>query len=240
VRIETPKIVQPKCKPVYLWLSVFMILVAGAFLGRQIVVDYKQQISADNAGLQELYSVQLRKVDTLEKQQDVLRGQLAALERAAQIDQEATRQVKLELKQKQTQWQAMEEELNFLRHIASGKNKTDALYIQGFRLENGSAKGEYAFKFTVSQMLTKTEYAEGWVHLQVVGGAGESKKSLSLKEVTADKLDRIKMRFRHFQDIEGTLKLPKGFDPKSILIKVEPVSKRLSPFKKQFNWLIAG
>jgi len=58
--------------------------------------------------------------------------------------------------------------------------------------------------------------------------------------VTADKLDRIKMRFRHFQDIEGTLKLPKGFDPKSILIKVEPVSKRLSPFKKQFNWLIAG
>ncbi len=240
MRIETPKIVQPKRRPAYLWVLILAILVTAVLFGWQAVLDYKQQFFAGQHDLQGLYNKQLKKIASLERERTILRGQVAALERAAQIDQVATRQVTKELKQKQSQWQAMEEELNFLRHLASGKGETDALYIQGFRLANGASSGGYTFKFTVSQMLQKAEYAEGWLHMQIIGGSAAVQKSLTLKDVSADKLDRIKIRFRHFQDIEGVLQLPEGFNPKSILIKVEPISKRLSPFKKQFNWLIAG
>jgi len=239
MRIETPRIVQSRSKAIYLWALVPIIMLVGGLLGWQAVVDYRITFESDYQGLKSGYSLLQQKNIELERIRDRLREQVAALERAGQVDQEATRQVRDELKRKQDRWQEMEEELKFLRHIASNGKKSAALFIQGFRLRKGTANQEYIYNFTVSQGLKKSDHTKGWISLQVTGQQAGVKMTLALQDVTLAEQERIQMRFRHFQDVEGTFRLPKGFEPKSVRIEVEPASKKLSPIKKQFNWLTA-
>ena len=53
-----------------------------------------------------------------------------------------------------------------------------------------------------------------------------------------DELD-IRLRFKYFQNIEGELALPEGFQPDRIQIAAvatEPVSKRIN---EDFGWVVA-
>lgn len=247
MRIETPRIVQARSRAIYFWLLLPVLLAVVGYAGWRFSLDYRLEVESSRVDLQQqyahqqkLYAHQQKLNAMLETERDQLRERVAVLERAAQVDQEATRHVKEELKKGKERWQEMEGELKFLRHIASGGEKPGALFIQGFGLRKGPEKQSFIYKFTVSSGLKKSKHSKGWISLHLLGELGGVEKKLALQEIALSKQERIQMRFRHFQDIEGTVQLPEAFIPKSVLIEVEPTNKKLAPIKKQFNWLIAG
>ncbi len=102
-----------------------------------------------------------------------------------------------------------------------------------------STANRFRYRFTVSQALKGAARVTGWIYIEVVGERGEEEVTLSLQELSGGS-EKLKMRFRHFQDIDGEIDLPEGFLPRSMVVNIKPTNKKLPPLKKRFDWLVAG
>jgi hypothetical protein len=171
-------------------------------------------------------------------ERDRLDAEVAALQRSNQIDQEAMRAVREELKVFQDQQLQLEEELAFYKGIASSGTVKPGLRIHGFELKSVQEPGQYRYRFTVSQVLKDFGVTEGKILLNVHGMRGGEVASLSLDEVTDDGQDDLKMRFRHFQIVEGILKLPEGFEPDQVVVEVRPENEKLESANRSFAWKV--
>ncbi|MES9903073.1 MAG: DUF6776 family protein [Sedimenticola sp.] len=176
----------------------------------------------------------------LQAERQTLRKQVAVHERSGQIDRETVVQLGDELKKEQQTRLALTQELSLLKRIVSSSVTTEGLYVQGFKLEKIVGADRYRYRFTISQALKDAGLATGWIYLGVAGERGEESVTLPLQELAKEGGKRLKMRFRHFQDVSGEIDLPKGFLPQSITVDIKPTNKKLPPLKKRFDWLLAG
>ena len=83
-------------------------------------------------------------------------------------------------------------------------------------------------------------YLTGHVNFNLVGQMQDQQVVLPLRDLSEveDELD-IRLRFKYFQNIEGEMALPEGFEPDRIQIAAvatEPVSKRIN---EDFGWVVA-
>ena len=210
--------------------TLFVLLLLGvAWLGYQ-------QGSNGTAGFVGLQPDSKHRIETLEEERNALRRELAMVKQAAEIDRESIVSIRDQIKQYQDERLKMEEELAFLRGIVSTNNKKQALRVQNFKLEPGLEEGQYIYRFSVSQVINSGTVAKGVIELNVEGLQNGRSTRLSLAQVSEEKLDKIKMRFRFFQNVEGKLQLPKDFEPASIEIDVKPSGGKLEPVKESFNW----
>ena len=101
--------------------------------------------------------------------------------------------------------------------------------------------GRYRYKLVMRQKDADGDtFLLGHVNVNLVGLQGDEQVILALRDIskTEDELD-IRLRFRYFQNIEGELTLPEGFQPDRIQIAAvsdEPVSKTIS---EDFGWVVA-
>lgn len=241
---DTPRIVQPGQRSwltLLLWLLsvVAVALVVGWASYRPPQpqpVAAKVDVGAFQRQIQELQ----RQLSVLEREKAGLREQNVALERSSQIDREATLQAREQLKEYQRERLELKEELAFLSGIVSnGVKRADGLYVQGFQLLKGSEEGVFLYHFTVSQSLKNPDQALGWIYLELEAESGGEMVSLPLQEITRDKQEKLKMRFRHFQDVQGVLVLPEAVVPASLVVKIKPTTKSLSEIEKRFDWLVS-
>ncbi len=199
-------------------------------------VAYQQGSGGGSAGFAGLQPDNTGHIEALEEERNALRRELTMVKKAAEIDQESIVSIKNQIKQFQDERLKMEEELAFLRGIVSTTNKKHALRVQNFKLEPGLENGQYIYRFSVSQVINSGIVAKGVIELNIEGLQNGRSTRLSLAQVSEDKLDKIKMRFRFFQNVEGKLQLPKDFEPASIEIDVKPSGGKLEPVKESFNW----
>lgn len=175
-------------------------------------------------------------IKVLETERNELRRELAMVKQAADIDRESILSIRERIKQFQDERLKMEEELAFLRGIVSTTSKKQALRVQNFKLEPGLEAGRYLYKFSISQVINSGIIAKGKIDISVEGLRDGRTQVLSLSEISDDKAENIKMRFRFFQNIEGKLLLPDGFEPASFNIEVKPAGEQLETVKETFNW----
>jgi hypothetical protein len=239
MKIKTPRIIQSRSWWVYLW-SLLPILLAVALLGAWSgYIQFRHPTEDRVTPLKLQVTEQRRQIELLEARRGRLREQVAALQRASQIDQEAIRQVREALRESRSGYLEMEKELNLLRGIVETGVKSEGLYIQGFRLDKGDRPASYRFRFTVTQALKSAGTAVGWITLSLEGEQGGEARELTLKELTGETDDKLKMRFRHFQDVDGLIEIPEGFSPQQVVVEINPTNNRLPKVNERFDWQVA-
>ncbi len=211
-------------------LAFFLLLLAVAWLG------YQQGRDGSSVSLVGLQPDAKHQIETLEEERNALRRELKMVKQAAEIDRESIISIRDQIKQFQDERLKMEEELAFLRGIVSTNSKKQGLRVQNFKLEPGLETGQFIYKFSVSQVINSGIVAKGSIGLSVLGLQNGQSKRLSLSQVSSEKLDKIKMRFRFFQNVEGKLKIPEDFEPASIEVDVRPSGSKLQPVKESYNW----
>jgi hypothetical protein len=237
-KTRTPRIVDSKGGGAR-WFMVFFL---GALLGGVgwFAFDYGREwagLSLSDTGR----SVKrLREsVAALTRERDELRQKLPALERSSQIDREASRLAQMELKKLQEERQELEKDLEFLRNLV-GDEAAGALRITEFKLAATDKEREYSYRFTVSQLKEDFGMSKGRIDISIEGTFEGAAKTLKLAELTADKKKLHKMRFRHFQNIQGQILLPEGFTPDSLMVEVSPEIKNLPALRESFDWVVGG
>jgi hypothetical protein len=236
--VKTPKIVVPGQRRYLWWL--WLILLGGAFAGGWYAhIEYvvMAQTTVDNELVAQLDG-QRREIAALKQEREQMGQQLVELRRSSQIDKETMEKIKVEVKQYQDERRKLEEELTLVRGlVASGKKS--GLLIRDLRLEKGEGRRAFRYHFTVAQVVEDQQEINGVIALNLEGKRDGKAQTLPLKEVTADKRDSLKMRFRHFQDLDGELVLPKGFEPATLRIELQPEGD-VPKLSRSYDWVVNG
>jgi hypothetical protein len=235
-KIKTPRIVSPGGGR---WFAVFLL---GAVLGGVgwVGFDYGREwagLAATDTGraVRRLRET----VDALEQERDQLRRKLAALERSVQVDREATRLAQMDVKGVEEENQELEREVQFLRNLLE-EEAVGALRIKDFKLVQESGERRYGYRFTVVQAKEDFGLSEGRVYVSLLGSTEGESTELPLEDVSVDSVESHKMRFRHFQKLQGSVQLPEGFSPDGVVVEVKPTTKKLPPLRKEFDWVVGG
>jgi len=170
------------------------------------------------------------------KENSHLRERVAVLERAEQIDRQAYGEVERSLKQVQDEMLELKEEVAFYRGIVSPAETASGLSVTRFKLFGMGEEGVYRFKLVLTQLRTNTRLVKGHASFVIDGVLHGQQKQLSLREVSGGTQDKLKLRFKYFQNIEGDIVLPAGFLPSRVIVEVVPVGKGWQRFKKSFDW----
>ncbi|MDX1696753.1 MAG: DUF6776 family protein [Thiohalobacterales bacterium] len=169
-----------------------------------------------------------------------LREQVAILERSAQIDRQAALDVRSELGQLEEELQAAREEIEFYRGIVSPGDVRPGLRIHRFALEQGSAPGEYHYDLVLTQLKRNDTFVSGVVDWRITGAMPDYQTEIGLERVTDPAVKELKFRFRYFQDLAGTIRLPEGFTPSKVVLTVRPSGKGKSePVEESYDWPVA-
>ncbi|MBK1722384.1 DUF6776 family protein [Thiocystis violacea] len=180
------------------------------------------------------------------KERDTLRALLAEserqrviLERAAQIDQEATRVLKDELKQAQDARLEVNRELTYLKRLVQTGGK-GAIQVYDMRLSQGATPREFLYAFTITQLVQGFGQSTGSVQLTVEGTRDDETLSLGLGDLPSADPKSLSMDFEHFQNFQGSLEIPPDVEPKAIVVNIKPNSNLLLSTSVMLPWELSA
>jgi len=187
-------------------------------------------------------------IDDLQQQIEDLQGQYtekqrqtAMLERNSTIDDGASDQLKASLDEAQAESLELKKELAFYKSIVSPEDTKRSLTIQTIQIKP-DVNGLYRYKIMVSQRGRNDQIASGSIGVTIEGSQNGQAKNLDLSSISNEAKKQKKFGFKYFQDFEGTMQLPDGFQPEYIRVQVKPRSSRIDKIDEQFAWadLTAG
>ena len=202
----------------------------------------KVQAGYDSQAWIDLESQLRQRILELERRNAELVRENAILQRSADIDRNAYVEVQKALAETQTATLALREELSLYRRLVTPSDEVEGLHVERLHVQPTASERRFQYVVTLTQVRKNDRFAAGEVNLLVSGTRDDREYSYTLAELS-DAQGVAKFKFRYFQNFEGTIELPDGFEPESVLVEVKPSSKRLQPVSKRFAWkslLIGG
>jgi hypothetical protein len=196
---------------------------AGVFLARE---EVKPQIAL---------SATLRQENqTLVEEMAVLRGEKAAIELSQRIDQDTLLAAQQSLKAEHEARQTLEKDLSSLKRLIR-EGGDGILKIQDFIL-TAVGDGLYEYSFTTSQVISDYPESVATASIKLVGKRGGKVIELGLNKLPGSEPLSQALKFKHFQNVKGAIKVPANLEPEAVTIEIEPTSKRLIPVTESFPW----
>ena len=75
--------------------------------------------------------------------------------------------------------------------------------------------------------------------MSVSGMIGRTEEIFALNELDEDKAHPVSFRFRYFQNIDGEMLIPKGFEPQ-VLIVAQTSGRKSQRLERSFTWPLNG
>ena len=175
----------------------------------------------------------------LQSANDDLERQLAVLQTADKVEQEAYGEVSDELNDLQSQIAELNKELAFYRGIMAPADGAAGLQVQAVQLFPNGGNGSYQLKLVLVQAGPQDRRVKGAVDVVLLGpdATGASVRRLDLDEVSGD-AEQMRYSFRYFQILERDFTLPDGFRPAEIEVNLKPSSKG-DAIVAAFPWRVA-
>ena len=177
----------------------------------------------------------------LRQENEALKRQAAIMDRLSAVDQQTGAELQETLTALRQRVAQLEEDVLFYRQVVEEETKETGLVIGQLDIDATRSAGRYRYKLVMRQLDADGDtYLTGHVNFNLVGQMQDQQVVLPLRDLSEveDELD-IRLRFKYFQNIEGELALPEGFEPERIQIAAvatEPVSKQIN---EDFGWVVA-
>ncbi len=221
---------------VLLLLVLFIVWSAfeyGRFVAGFDQVDYDQQIEVLRQSLDK---------QTAEKEK-ALRDN-ARLSRGSDIQKDASSKINDSLAACEDEMLKVKEELTFYHNLVAPRKSAREIQVNKVVMAP-SITGGFNYKVVLIQVGRHDLLQRGQVELSFEGrnASGELVR-LDLPTVSTDEKATRRQRFgfKYFQNFEGGIRFPEGFEPLSMYVKALPRSSKVPKVEKVFAWnkLIAG
>jgi hypothetical protein len=142
-------------------------------------------------------------IETLEQENEKLRGDIAKAELARNVDNKSYGVVEKNLEDLQAQVLKQREELTFYRGIVSPEDGIGGLRIQGFQVQSGGAPRHYRLLLVLQQSMREDAVVSGSVNVQIEGVRANRPEQLGLTQLgEGARADGLPFKFRYFQKFE--------------------------------------
>ena len=219
-------------------LRVFVLLLVLVALGVAAGAAYFAGIQAERAAAKPM----IDGVRAVERERDALVEQVAelkqesiVLKRSQQIDQEACRSVSEQMKGAQDERLAAEKELSFLRRLIQ-EGGGGILQPKDFKLKESEKEGDFRYSFTIQQLIQDFGESTGSVDIRIIGERDGKETALSLSNLKGSEPISHRLKLKHFQVIDGMIRIPEDFQPKNLVVDIKPKSAKLTSVSETFPW----
>lgn len=219
-------------------IIVLLLVAAGAAVAASYYWGYHQGMTQQADAVAERDRLR-EEVSVLTRESEELRQQVANLRLGSEVDQQASDEMRKEVIKLEEQIAALEEDITFYRGLMAPGDNNTGLTIGALNVIGTDIPREYEFKLVVQQLATDHQVLSGYLNFNVVGRRGEQTETIPLHELSnqVDNED-IRLRFRYFQNIEGRLTLPEGFEPERIELTAQSTGSDRKTVEKKFGWLV--
>ncbi|UTF59397.1 DUF6776 family protein [Gilvimarinus sp. DA14] len=169
---------------------------------------------------------------------DKLRQQVANLSMASEVDQMASEEVRSEVIELRQQIASLEADISFYRGLMAPGESSSGLALGDITLRPIGTQGRYRFKFVVQQIATNHQVLNGNLNVELVGHREGEQTRLPLYQLSSDYDSAdIKLRFKYFQNVEGELTLPDGFEAQSLELTARSSGDDSQRVERSYSWL---
>ena len=164
-----------------------------------------------------------RQQRALQAQVDDLKQQVANLQRADQVNEVATRELRGTLTQREKELSALRADLGFYSRLVSGDGQRQGLKLQEVKLQPIAGSRGWTLVLSLTQNAKRGDEISGNVTVSVEGLRKDKVVTLDWPALgDAAQKDGLPFRFTYFEQLQGTIVLPADFRPTRLRIHIQP------------------
>jgi hypothetical protein len=200
-----------------------LVFVLGYFLGQGGSAASPSLDSIGSSGAQERLLV-------LQEELDVQRVQ-------HELDRASLEMVRKDIALQKDQLAELEEGVKFYKGLMAPEEIAHGLSLRKIELLATEKSDHFVFRIIAQQAAVKHTILKGSLSIEVFGRLGEESISYPLADLSEDiENNKLTLRFRYFQSIQGELVVPAGFDPEGFSVIAKASSPRKVELREQFTW----
>jgi hypothetical protein len=164
-----------------------------------------------------------------------LKQQVANLQRAAQVNEVATRSLRGTLAQREEELSSLRADLGFYSRLVGADAQRQGLRLQEVKLEPITGSRGWNLTLSLIQNAKRGEESAGNAMVSVEGLRHDKVASLDWAMLGNPMLkDGMPFRFMYFQQLHGTIVLPPDFRPTRLHIDIRPAKGE--PVSRTIAW----
>jgi hypothetical protein len=174
-----------------------------------------------------LSDLKMTKVDLLISQQALVNANAALSstsenlimeKQSSEIDLQSNQELANNVKELQQANNELSEELKFYRKIMSPELELSGLTIDSLKISKTDQAIQYHFRLTLIQAGKQMQFLKGELTLKLVGLLDGNKTEIDFRELGTINSKQFQFQFKYFQNIQGFIHLPLGFEPQKIAV----------------------
>lgn len=214
-------------------LCIMLVVVASCWM----VFEYgRKRGGFDRVQAKREVEALVEQISILDARIDELMSENAHLASSSEIDATASKQVGEKFSELNDEMLELKEELVFYRSLLSPAELEPGVQILGIQMIKDGSSNAYNYKIVLTQRHNGNLLATGNVNVQVSGMQLGREMQLDMAEVTASSDNTMSFRFKNFQSLEGKLVLPENFQPKDVLVNVNPTTRGIKQIERSYEW----
>ncbi len=170
----------------------------------------------------------------LREQNEVLAQRVATLSRSDQISRDANRDVQRTLSERDEEIAGLRADVAFYERLVGATAQRRGLSVHAIRFQ---PQGDTAWHFTttLTQNLNRGAVSSGGLQLQIEGTRDGKREVLAWSMLRQDQAAAgLPYSFKYFQQVEGDIFLPEGFEPVRVQVQLKPRSG--AAVEQSFTW----
>ncbi len=212
-----------------------------AFLAAALLIAWAAfEIGQQNAGSAAKLGTQLRReLNIANRERGELRQQLAIAEKNGQLDRMAAETVRKEIVAYRQQIAGLQRDVDFYRSLMAPGEDNQGLAIHALEINHSVADQRFHYQVTIKQVGNGNLLLKGKLDVLIdlresASGTLETRRLAELPDFSGS-IPAV-LRFRFFQTVSGSFKLPAGYVPVSMTLSATSSGKAQESVKRTYEW----
>lgn len=176
------------------------------------------------------------RIETLEAENQALRGKLAVAETERLSLNRERAEVARNIGELQAQVSRQEQQLAFYKGIVTQGASPAEVRIQRIRVESGAGPGRFRLKIALVRPVQNESLVSGTVQVQVDGQQKGLPVRLELRQMTNPEASSLPYSFRYVENLDTDLTLPVDFRPERVTVELRSSRKGADPLVQTQVW----
>ncbi|MGH8461469.1 MAG: DUF6776 family protein [Stenotrophobium sp.] len=155
---------------------------------------------------------------------------------SGEIDAQACKLVQDTLPQLQKQVADLNEQLAFYRGIVSPDQSRAGIRVYDLKMTRATTPGMYRYALVLIQSVRHDQRIDGRIDMTLEGVQAGSRRIVQLSDIADDGVKNLLFSFTYFEEFGGRLRLPDGFKPLRVTVKLTTDVDGAPAVEDQFDW----
>ena len=227
MRFELSKISFTEAAALTVAVTGLLLFVTWQIASRPVVPEVRQ--------LQSEVDFLAAELAALKERLDRVQARHTVLEREADVLRQANRMLREQESARQAELNQLQSELDFFRRLAGtggAQSGLDVYHVEVFPTASGRV---FQFILTLTQNIRRASIVDGHARIDVEGTMEDRPVTLYWSRLNDGSAPEPAFRFKYFQQLEGYLTLPAGFQPTRLKITLDAGSRK-KPVQRSYDW----